>query len=370
MLRVALTSLVVLLAIAAFSWKYIDYIRNPWTRDGQVRAQIIRVAPRVTGPIVDLPIVDNQHVSAGELLFRIDPRTYVAARDEARANLQLARNTIASLIEDVAAKEAAVRQLEQRISEAQSDLTSAEAQEVEISRNLERVTALVEARDLPQARLDQAQASERVVLADIARAEAAVTEAEEALTEAQAALASAQADLGDPSDENARLRAARATLEQAELDLEFTEVRASVSGWVTNLRLQLGTQAVANEPALALVDAASFWIDGYFRETMLKDVQPGDVAYVTLMTYPGQPLRGRVQSIGWGIATPDSVTGEDLLLEIQPTFQWIRLAQRVPVRVELDALPENIELRVGTTASVLVLAEGDEQVPALPAFLQ
>ena len=127
-----------------------------------------------------------------------------------------------------------------------------------------------------------------------------------------------------------------------------------MDGYVTNLNLRLGSQGVANQPALALVDINSFWIHGFFRETMVADVQPGDQAVVTLMSYPDTPLTGVVDSIGWGIAQDDGSTGQDLLPEISATFEWIRLAQRVPVRVHLTAVPEVVKLRVGTTASVLV----------------
>lgn len=177
--------------------------------------------------------------------------------------------------------------------------------------------------------------------------------------QSEAALAKAQADLGAPGDDNAQLRAAKAAVQSAELDLEFTEVKAPVTGYVTNLDLRLGDQAVANQPALALVDITSFWIDGFFRETLVGRIRPGDRAVVTLMSYPDQPVEGRVDSIGWGIAQEDGSTGFDLLPTVSPTFEWIRLAERIPVRVHLLKLPEGVELRVGATASVLVLT-GDQ----------
>ena len=150
---------------------------------------------------------------------------------------------------------------------------------------------------------------------------------------------------------------------------------ASVDGYVTNLNLRLGSQAVANQPALALVDTASFWVHGYFRETMIADVNPGDRAIVTLMTYPDKPLEGRVDSLGWGIAQEDGSTGSDLLPNISPTFEWIRLAQRVPVRIHLDRVPEEVKLRVGTTASVLVMTgtgdgKSEGKAVAVPRALQ
>ena len=152
----------------------------------------------------------------------------------------------------------------------------------------------------------------------------------------------------------ASVEQAQAALDDAKLDLEFTRVKAPVDGYVTNLTLRLGSQAVANQPALALVDVNSFWIHGFFRENSIARMRAGDRAVVTLMTYPDTPLEGRVDSIGWGIAQQDGSTSFDLLPSISPTFEWIRLAQRVPVRIHLTEVPEEIKLRVGTTASVLV----------------
>ena len=140
---------------------------------------------------------------------------------------------------------------------------------------------------------------------------------------------SAEADLGAPGDDNAQLRAAKAAVQSAALNLEFTKVAAPVTGYVTNLNLRLGDQAVTNQGALALVDITSFWIDAFFRETVVARIRPGDRAVVTLMSHPDQPIEGRVDSIGWGISQDDGSTGFDLLPTISPTFEWIRLAQRV-----------------------------------------
>jgi multidrug resistance efflux pump len=193
--------------------------------------------------------------------------------------------------------------------------------------------------------------------------------------EAQANLAKVEADLGAPGEQNAEVRAGKAAVNQAELDVEFTQVKAPVDGYVTNLSLRLGSQAVANQPALALVDINSFWIHGFFKENYIEDMREGDRAIVTLMTYPDKPLEGRVNSLGWGIAQDDGSTGFDLLPNISPTFEWIRLAQRVPVRIHLDKVPDDVKLRVGTTASVLVMtgtAGSDSKVPvaAVPRALQ
>jgi len=123
-------------------------------------------------------------------------------------------------------------------------------------------------------------------------------------------------------------------------------------------------------PMAALVDIASYWVHGFFRENEIADVAPGNHAVVTLMTYPDTPLEGRVESLGWGIAQTDGAPGTDLLPSISPTFEWIRLAQRIPVRVHLTDVPDEIQLRVGTTCSVLVTADETGRVPATPAALQ
>ncbi|HSR87876.1 MAG TPA: hypothetical protein VLL07_02890, partial [Pontiella sp.] len=102
-------------------------------------------------------------------------------------------------------------------------------------------------------------------------------------------------------------------------------------------------------------DNGSWWIDGFFKENAIKHIREGNEAQITLMTYPDQPLKGRVDSLGWGIAQSDGTTGFELLPNISPTFEWIRLAQRIPVRIHLEGeLPEGVSLRVGTTASIVV----------------
>jgi multidrug resistance efflux pump len=271
--RTLATLVLLLLAALAASIKYWDYLANPWTRDGMVRANVIQVAPRVSGPIIELPIIDNQQVKAGDLLFKIDPRTYAADLAEAEAELERTRE------------------------------------------DFERGVDLVKKGDISRRNYDKAKAAYDV---------------------------------------------AKAQLETARLNLEFTQVHASVDGFLTNLTLRIGTQAVANQPVMALIDRNSFWVHGYFRETRVADIRPGDRALVTLMSYPDTPLTGTVDSLGWGIAQQDGSTSVDLLPAINPTFEWIRLAQRIPVRVQLDALPEGVQLRVGTTASVLVHTRTEE----------
>jgi multidrug resistance efflux pump len=371
--RVLWTAGVVLVALAIVAYKYWDYFANPWTRDGQVRAYVVQITPRVSAPIVELPIVDNQSVKMGDLLFRLDPRTFEAALDRAIADLDETGDEIEALDKQVeAAREMIVRD-RTIITQAETQIRAEEAKRFAAESTLKRYAELAVVGAVSQQELDNARARRDVAQADKRGAEARRAQAQAELRQAEADLAKSLAARGAEGDANARLRAAKAAVESARLDLVFTEVRAPVDGYVTNLRLRRGSQAVANEPALALVDSDSFWVDAYFRETLVGNVRAGDRAVVTLMTYPDRPLEGRVESLGWGIALEDGSTSYDLLPSIRPTFEWIRLAQRVPVRIHLADVPPEVELRVGTTASVLVMtgtAEDGGRVPPLPRALQ
>jgi len=153
----------------------------------------------------------------------------------------------------------------------------------------------------------------------------------------------------------ANVALAKANVEEAHLNLEYTKVYAPTNGYITNLNLREGSQVVANTPVVALIDEDSFWIEGYFKETDLVNVGPNDKAVVTLMMHNDIQLEGHIKSIGFGIATQDGSTGNDLLPNVNPNFQWIRLAQRIPIKVELDNVPEDLQLRVGMTASLKII---------------
>ncbi|MGF1744799.1 HlyD family secretion protein [Vibrio minamisatsumaniensis] len=153
----------------------------------------------------------------------------------------------------------------------------------------------------------------------------------------------------------ANVALAKANVEEAHLNLEYTKVYAPTNGYITNLNLREGSQVVANTPVVALIDEDSFWIEGYFKETDLVNVSPNDKALVTLMMHNNIQLEGHIKSIGFGIATQDGSTGHDLLPNVNPNFQWIRLAQRIPIKVALDNVPKDLQLRVGMTASIKII---------------
>ncbi len=353
------TGAVALIALLILMIKFWSYATNPWTRDGQVRADVLQLTPRVSGPIVDLPIRDNAFVKAGELLFEIDPRTFEASLAQARAQYDGTGDDNLALTKQVEAAEAQVEASTAAVRQAESAIRQLDAEIAKNAAELERQQELLPQKATSQKSVERAMANFEVSVQEREGAVASLAQSRAALNQAEAALAEARANLGAPGDANAEIRASRAAVRQAELNLEFTRVRAPVDGYVTNLNLQLGSQAVANQPALALIDASSFWVDGYFRETSVGNIRRGNKAVVTLMTYPDAPLEGYVDSLGWGIAQQDGSTGTDLLPNVSPTFEWIRLAQRVPVKVRLTKVPEEVRLRVGTTGSVLVLTDTD-----------
>ena len=226
-----------------------------------------------------------------------------------------------------------------------------------IARNkaeLDRQQDMLPKKATSQKAVERAQAMYDVSLEEKKTAEAAISQAEAKLLQSQAALAEAQARLGALGDANPQLRLALAAVRQAELNLEFTKIHAPTDGYIANLRLRLGSHVVANQPTLALVDTASYWVDGFFKENQVGGIHSGERAVVTLMSYPDRPLAGVVDSVGWGISQQDGSTGVDLLPKVSATFEWIRLAQRIPVRVHLTDVPKDVQLRVGTTCSVLV----------------
>jgi RND family efflux transporter MFP subunit len=269
------------LAIITGRILWFHYMDEPWTRDGRVRADVVNVAPDVSGAVVAMPVADNQFVHKGELLMEIDPSHYQIA-------IELAKATVA-----------------------------------------ERRTELQMRRDAAARRADM---DNQVV-------------SKENRDNAEQAANSAAA----------QLQQAEAALDAADLNLQRTRVVAPVDGYVTNLNTYRGDYAVAGAPKLAMVDSNSFWVYGYFEETKLPYVHVGDKAEMRLMS--GGVLHGHVESISRGIYDRDNPESRELTADVNPTFNWVRLAQRVPVRIHIDTVPADVFLSAGTTCTVTVAAE-------------
>lgn len=151
----------------------------------------------------------------------------------------------------------------------------------------------------------------------------------------------------------AQYQQAVANLDQAKVNLQRTEIRSPVNGWVTNLLAQLGDYATVGQNKISVVDADSFWIDGYFEETNLGAIREGDPASIKLMGY-SQIVRGHVGSIARGINVSNAQPDQQGLAAVNPIFTWVRLAQRVPVRIHIDQVPDGVRLVAGTTATVQI----------------
>jgi multidrug resistance efflux pump len=151
----------------------------------------------------------------------------------------------------------------------------------------------------------------------------------------------------------AQYQQALANQDQARVNLERTQVRSPVNGWVTNLLAQLGDYANVGQNIISVVDADSFWVDGYFEEVNLGSIHEGDPAEVRLMGY-SQIIRGHVGSIARGINVPNAQANQQGLATVNPIFTWVRLAQRIPVRIHIDEVPEGVVLAAGMTATVQI----------------
>jgi multidrug resistance efflux pump len=287
-LRVLITLAAVAVAAVLVVALWRSYMLAPWTRDGRVQAQVVNVAPEVSGTLVEVAVADNQFVHRGDVLFRIDPVRFRLALDQAQASVESARN---------------------QLSFAQSE--SRRQQQL-------RIYASEEARE---------KADNTVRVAD------------------------------------ATLDQAQAALEVAKLNLTRSTVVSPVNGFVTHLRLRAGSYVSAGQAELAIVDSDSFWIEGYFEETKLARVRPGDPARIRLMGYD-TPFDGKVEGIARGISDANDASNSRGLPTVNPVFTWVRLAQRVPVRIAIGTLPPEVTLVVGLTASIAVGPEAEK--PAGP----
>ncbi|MDF3832254.1 HlyD family secretion protein [Cupriavidus basilensis] len=291
-----LLATVAALFVAKHLWDY--YTVAPWTRDGHVRADVVQVAPDVSGLVTRILVKDNQRVQRGQVLFVIDQDRFRLALQQAQAS--------------AAAQRAALAQARREAAR---------------NRTLSEVVA-TEVVEEGRARVEQGEA----------------------------ALAQAEAAVG-----------------LARLNLARTSVVSPVDGYLNDRLPRLGDYVSTGRPVLSMVDANSFHVEGYFEETKLHGIRIGSPVAVRIMG-EHTTLHGHVQSIAAGIEDRDRSNGSNLLPNVNPTFNWVRLAQRVPVRIALDDVPATVQLVSGRTATVSVSeprkVAGLRQAGALPEAMQ
>jgi membrane fusion protein, multidrug efflux system len=300
--------------------------QRPLTDDASVRADLIGIAPHVSGPLTELHVVDNQAVQRGELLFVVDPRPYETRLAEAAADLKVVNREIGALRDDVAAASATMR-------ERQAEFDYADDY-------VRRVEPLLSRHFVTEDKVEEARTRRRAASA--------------ALHRSREELGRATNVLAEEGTMNPRRDAAEARVRSAQLDVDYCRVTAPFDGYVTNLNIAVGDYAMEGRQVFALVDRRNWYVIGNFRETYLRNMRPGMAAQVYVLNYPGRPFRGEIQGIGWAVQQPDGPT-TGLLPPVQPALNWVRLAQRFPVRVRLVDPPEDLPLRVGQTASVTIL---------------
>ena len=286
--RVVLTLLVVAFACVVVWRMTMYYMFAPWTRDGHIRADVVQIAPDVSGLIKQVDVRDNQPVIRDQVLFVIDQERFKLALRQAEATEADRKESLAQA------------QRESRRNRGLGNLVSRESLEESQSREM--------------------------------RAQAALTEA-------------------------------RVAVDSAKLNLERTVVRSPVDGYVNDRAPRLNEFVTAGRPVLSIVDSSSFHIDGYFEETKLEGIHVGQRVDIRVMGDNAR-LRGHVESIVAGIEDRDRTSGQNLLPNVNPAFSWVRLAQRIPVRIAFDDVPEDFRMIAGRTATVSIIDDAPDVKPA------
>ena len=289
--RVVLTLLVVAFACVVVWRMTMYYMFAPWTRDGHIRADVVQIAPDVSGLIKQVDVRDNQPVIRDQVLFVIDQERFKLALRQAEATEADRKESLAQA------------QRESRRNRGLGNLVSRESLEESQSREM--------------------------------RAQAALTEAQVAV-------------------------------DSAKLNLERTVVRSPVDGYVNDRAPRLNEFVTAGRPVLSIVDSSSFHIDGYFEETKLEGIHVGQRVDIRVMGDNAR-LRGHVESIVAGIEDRDRTSGQNLLPNVNPAFSWVRLAQRIPVRIAFDDVPEDFRMIAGRTATVSIIDDAPDAKPAQEA---
>jgi multidrug resistance efflux pump len=312
------------------------YMGAPWTRDATVRAYVVTMAPEVAGRIVELHAVDNKYVRKGDLLLVIDPTNFRIAVSQSEAAVQQAQANVQNIEAQMTVQQA-------QINASQAQLQRGHAALVFAQQQAERYQTL--AKD-GWGTVQNAQQ----FTSQLHQQEAAVQSAQENLNQALRQVESLKAQR---LSAEAGLAQAKAQLNQAQVNLERTRILAPVDGYVTNLLAQLGDYVNVGVNTISLVDADSFWVDGYFEETNLAPIRVGDPAQIKLMGRD-QIVRGHVDSIARAINVANAQPNNQGVATVNPIFTWVRLAQRIPVRFHIDEVPPGVVLMAGMTATVAI----------------
>ena len=380
---------------------------RPQTDDATVRANFVGIAPQVNGHIVDLRVRDNQQVREGDVLFIVDPRPYEIGVARARASLALTRKEVDGLRKGVSTADAAVARAAAQLNASAADVVRREtdpvAADAEIARleaqrvaseaalqrakaelrhaegylarveqllpekfvtedkvdeaRTKRVSAAMAAEQArtsvlaADAALDEARAKKKAAVAALAATRAQHIATEAALQQSRSERGRAEDTVGQVADVNTRVAAAEAALHSAELDLEFTRVRAPFSGRVVNLNISIGAFARSGTEVFTLVDTGTWYVMANFRETQLRHVPAGAPVDLYLQSHPGRRFRGTVVGLGWAVL-PENGTSVGGLPRVERSLDWIRLAARFPVRIKVEDPDDSFRIGASAVATV------------------
>jgi multidrug resistance efflux pump len=312
------------------------YMAAPWTRDATVRAYVVTMAPEVAGRIVELPVIDNKYVRKGDLLMEIDPINYSIAVSQAEAAVQQVHASVQSADAQINVQQAQISANQAQLDRAQAALVFAQQQAARYQTLAKEGYGTVQ--------------NAQQFISELHQQEAAVQTSQENLNSAQRQVESLKAQR---LSAEATLAQNKARLHQAQVDLERTRILSPVDGYVTNLLAQLGDYVNVGVNTISIVDGNSFWVDGYFEETNLAPIRVGDPAQIRLMGY-NEVVRGHVDSTARAINVSNAQPNNQGVATVNPIFTWVRLAQRIPVRIHIDEVPPGVVLSAGMTATVSI----------------
>ena len=318
--RPVLFTIVAFVAILAVKhiWDY--YNSEPWTRDGRIRGDVIQVSSDVAGLITEVLVQDNQTVKKGQVLFKIDVARQALDVEQARSDLSKAKAGLA-------AAEAELAQAKANLVKSQANINLADKNANRYANLMEGAISKKE-QDQMFATRDQSHAEHEQMLAAIDQAKANIVQ------------------------QKALIEVANSNLHLSELNLNRSEVVAPADGTLSNFELQQGNYVKVGQAVAALLNRQQLYVVGYFEETKLDKIYVGAPATIQLMG-DSQKLKGHVQGIASGIEDRERTSTTGLLANVNPTFSWVRLAQRVPVKIMIDELPKNqLAFVAGRTATV------------------
>lgn len=333
-------SLMIVVAAVSFAWLHLRQLHfNPLSEDASIEASVVHISTSVPGRINALYVKDGEKVKKGQLLFTLDPEMYELRVEQVKAEMALAEATLKNRGRVITAESNNATVTTEQIERARTNLKLA-------TQSQARMASLAPKGYVSKQQLDEANTLKR--------------DAEISLRQALAQAGAAEALVGNTDAEMAMLEMSRSGLAMAEHNLSKTKIYAPHDGYIAGLQVSTGEHVLPDISVFTLIDSADWYAAAMYRETELKRIQPGMCATVYVLASPDEAITGRVESIGWGVMTEEMIMLPRSLPYVQKTMNWVRVAQRFPVRIQLDTKPEQEWLlRIGASATTIIHDDGE-----------